>query len=100
MKITKTKEVKTPLVSDDGSSGYDFFIPTFNSTFGYHFDELNKSDSVFLNEQFNCIEIYPQGIVKIPTGVKIKMKRLSFLSKLFKSFTGLKLVPKFQAYDK
>lgn len=100
MKIAKTKLVKKPLVSDDGSSGYDFYTPMFSEKFINHFYELNSKESAIINNYEDTIEIYPHEVVKIPTGIKIKMKRFSFLSKIFNFFTGLKIIPKFQAYDK
>jgi dUTP pyrophosphatase len=51
MKITKTKNVKTPSFGTDGSAGIDFFVP----------------------ETFNSYTIQPQTDVNIPSGIKCEI---------------------------
>ena len=78
MKIFKTKEVLTPLISTTLSVGIDFYVPVFDDNFIKDFTELNKMSKVQLvkDESFKpYIRIEPHQLVKIPLGVIIEMDK-------------------------
>lgn len=99
MKITRIRQVYTPQVGEKESVGYDFFIPNFDSKFIKSFKTLNNGKELDKSNNKLIIRVYPHEIVKIPTGIKIKMKRFKLLNFFFKMF-GIKFIPKLQAYDK
>lgn len=99
MKIVKTRQVNHPEIGEKDSAGYDFFVPVPSTSFKKSFTKWNGGKRLEKANNNEIIRIYPHEIVKIPTGIKVKMKRYKLLNFFFRIF-GIRLIPKLQAYDK
>ena len=81
MKIVKVRNVKTPSIGTTNSIGIDFFVPEFDDKFMDDFFVINPLENATLyhtrnddGSYYSTIRVFPHSIVKIPSGIHIRIE--------------------------